>query len=281
MFGDGNTVVAIVVASIGIWLFHFMILRGVQQAAFINTVVTIAKIVPIVVFILILIFAFKLDMFARISGAAQGMPRRACSSRFAPPCWSPSLCFSASKARASIRAYAKERSDVGSATILGFAGVTTLMVLVTMLPYAGAGPGRNRRHAAAVDGGGAGGGRRALGRGLYQRRPARLGARRLSRLVADLRRSAVRRGQERRTCRKVFATENENKVPAAALWLTNIVVQLFVISTYWSNDAFSLMLNLTSVMSLIPFLLVAAYGLMLIAARRDLRDAARRNATGT
>ena len=62
---------------------------------------------------------------------------------------------------------------------------------------------------------------------------------------------------------KVFATENQNKVPAAALWLTNIIVQLFVISTYWSNDAFSLMLNLTSVMALIPFLLVAAYGLLM------------------
>jgi hypothetical protein len=59
-------------------------------------------------------------------------------------------------------------------------------------------------------------------------------------------------------------TENENKVPAAALWLTNIVVQLFVISTYWSNDAFTLMLNLTSVMSLIPFFLVAAYALLLV-----------------
>ncbi len=48
------------------------------------------------------------------------------------------------------------------------------------------------------------------------------------------------------------------------MWLTNIVVQLFVISTYWSYDAFSLMLNLTSVMALIPFLLVAAYGLLLV-----------------
>jgi arginine:ornithine antiporter/lysine permease len=62
---------------------------------------------------------------------------------------------------------------------------------------------------------------------------------------------------------KIFGTENENKVPAAALWLTNIVVQLFVISTYWSNDAFSLMLNLTSVMALIPFFLVAAYGVLM------------------
>jgi arginine:ornithine antiporter/lysine permease len=61
----------------------------------------------------------------------------------------------------------------------------------------------------------------------------------------------------------VFGTENQNKVPAAALWLTNIVVQLFVISTYWSTDAFTLMLNLTSVMSLIPFFLVAAYALLM------------------
>jgi arginine:ornithine antiporter/lysine permease len=59
---------------------------------------------------------------------------------------------------------------------------------------------------------------------------------------------------------KVFATENANRVPAAALWLTNIVVQLIVISTYWSRDAFALMLNLTSAMSLIPYLFVAAYG---------------------
>jgi arginine:ornithine antiporter / lysine permease len=62
---------------------------------------------------------------------------------------------------------------------------------------------------------------------------------------------------------KVFATENQNRVPAAALWMTNIIVQLFVISTYWSNDAFSLMLNLTSVMALIPFFLVAAYGFLI------------------
>src|SRR5262245_4828004 len=41
IFGEGNTVVAIIVASVGIWLFHFMILRGVQQAATINTIVTV------------------------------------------------------------------------------------------------------------------------------------------------------------------------------------------------------------------------------------------------
>jgi len=60
-----------------------------------------------------------------------------------------------------------------------------------------------------------------------------------------------------------FAKENRAKVPVAALWLTNIIVQLIVISTYWSRDAFSLMLNLTSSMSLIPYFLVAAYAFKL------------------
>jgi arginine:ornithine antiporter/lysine permease len=40
------------------------------------------------------------------------------------------------------------------------------------------------------------------------------------------------------------------------------VVQLLVISTYFSRDAFALMLNLTSAMSLIPYLFVAVFGVM-------------------
>src|SRR5215471_9615173 len=63
IFGDGNTVIAIAVASIGIWLFHFLILRGTQQAAFINQIVTFAKIIPILTFIAILAFAFRAGLF--------------------------------------------------------------------------------------------------------------------------------------------------------------------------------------------------------------------------
>jgi arginine:ornithine antiporter/lysine permease len=62
---------------------------------------------------------------------------------------------------------------------------------------------------------------------------------------------------------RIFATENQNKVPASALWLSNGIVQLFVISTLFSEDAFTLALKLCSSMSLIPYLLVAAYGLLI------------------
>lgn len=56
---------------------------------------------------------------------------------------------------------------------------------------------------------------------------------------------------------KIFATLKTNKAPSMALWVTSTIIQLIVISTYWSSDAFALMLNLTSVTTLIPDLFVA------------------------
>ena len=64
IFGNGDTISAVLVSSVAVWAFHFMILRGVKQAAAINTVVTVAKIVPILVFIVILIGAFQARYFS-------------------------------------------------------------------------------------------------------------------------------------------------------------------------------------------------------------------------
>ena len=64
IFGDGNTVTAVICSSIILWAVHFMILRGVKEAAFINTVVTIAKIVPIFVFIVFVAIGFDPGVFA-------------------------------------------------------------------------------------------------------------------------------------------------------------------------------------------------------------------------
>ncbi|WP_121412931.1 amino acid permease, partial [Pseudomonas aeruginosa] len=63
IFGKGDTVAAIVCASVLLWALHFLVLRGIKEAAFINTVTTVAKVVPLFLFILICLFAFKLDIF--------------------------------------------------------------------------------------------------------------------------------------------------------------------------------------------------------------------------
>ena len=263
VFGDGNTVSAILVASIGIWAFHFTILRGVQQAAFINTVVTIAKIVPILTFILILFVAFKFDMFSANFWGGVDMPQTSLFEQVRATMLVTVFVFLGIEGASVYSRYAKERSHVGIATLLGFAGVTTLMVLVSMLPYASlpraeiAGM-RQPSMAAVLEAVVGHWGAVFISVGLIV---SVLGAYLAWSLICAEVLSAAARTKD---MPKVFATENKNKVPSAALWMTNIFIQLFVISTYWSNDAFSLMLNLTSVMTLIPFFLVAAYAWKLI-----------------
>ena len=63
-FEGGATVSAIIGASIVLWIVHAMILRGVHTAAVVNVVVTIAKVVPILVFIAIAAVGFKAGLFS-------------------------------------------------------------------------------------------------------------------------------------------------------------------------------------------------------------------------
>ncbi|WP_256330656.1 basic amino acid/polyamine antiporter, partial [Variovorax sp. YR216] len=260
VFGDGNTVIAIVVASVGIWLFHFMILKGVQQAAFINTVVTFAKVIPILVFIVILIFAFRMDLFSAnlYGGDLTGNIFEQVRATMLVTVF----VFIGIEGASVYSRYAKERSDVGRATIMGFIGVTALMVLVTMLPYAVlqradiAGM-RQPSMAAVLEAVVGHWGAVFVSLGLIV---SVLGAYLAWSLICA---EVMFTAAKTEDMPAVFARENANKVPANALWLTNIIVQLIVITTYWSRDAFALMLNLTSAMSLIPYLFVAAYGVLL------------------
>lgn len=65
VFGQGNNLVSIVCASVIIWILNGLVLRGVKEAAALNILTTIAKLVPIFVFIVAVIFlgAFKPSIF--------------------------------------------------------------------------------------------------------------------------------------------------------------------------------------------------------------------------
>jgi arginine:ornithine antiporter/lysine permease len=263
VFGDGNTPIAILVASVGIWAFHFTILRGVQQAAFINTVVTIAKVVPIFIFILILFFAFRLDLFRANFWGGEGMSDSTnLFDQVRKTMLVTVFVFIGIEGASVYSRYARKRSDVGSATLIGFVTVTATMVLVTLLPYAVlprleiAGM-RQPSMAAVLEAVVGHWGAVFVSAGLLV---SVLGAYLAWSLICA---EVLFTAAKTKDMPSLFARENANKVPEAALWLTNIVVQLIVISTYWSRDAFSLMLNLTSSMSLIPYALVAAFAFLL------------------
>jgi len=262
LFGDGNTPAAIAVASLGIWIFHFTILRGVQQAAFINTMVTVAKVVPILVFIILLAFAFQANLFTVNFWGGQGMPDASLFEQVRKTMLVTVFVFIGIEGASVYSRYAKKRSDVGAATIIGFVAVTSVMVLVTLLPYgimarseiAGM---RQPSMAAVLEAVVGHWGAVFISLGLLV---SVLGAYLAWSLICA---EVLFTAAKTKDMPSLFARENANKAPSAALWLTNIVVQLFVISTYFSRDAFALMLNLTSSMSLIPYAFVAMYGVLL------------------
>lgn len=262
VFGDGSTPTAIASASLLLWAVHFLVMRGVKEAATLNTIATVAKIVPIGLFIVVAVAAFNADVFAlNFWGGAE-----------------PTLGNVASQARNSMLVtvflfvgiegasvysrYARNRSDVGLATVLGFLGVLCLLVLVTMLSY-GVLP---RADLAALPSPSMAGVLEAIV-GPWGRIFVSVGLLisvlgnylSWSLLAAEVVYSAARN----RTMPAFLARENENKAPAAALWLSNAVIQLFLIVTWFADYAFTLALKLTSAMTLIPYLLVAAYGLKL------------------
>ena len=50
---------------------------------------------------------------------------------------------------------------------------------------------------------------------------------------------------------------------SVALWMTTLAIQGFLVVTWFAEQAFTLALKMTSSMTLLPYLLVAAYGLKL------------------
>jgi arginine:ornithine antiporter/lysine permease len=262
IFGDGSSATAIVVSLIGIWAFHFMILRGVEQATFVNTIVTIAKIVPILVFIIALILFFHPAQFAENFFGGLDMPPKPLIAQVRDTMLITVFVFLGIEGASVYSRFAKTRADVGTATILGFVGVTGLMVAVTLLPYAALPraaiaavqqPSLATVLEAVVGHWGA----VFISIGVLV---SVLGAYLAWSLICAEVLFAAAKSQD---MPKLFAAQNGNRVPANALWLTNIVVSLFVISTYWSRDAFNFMLDMTSVTALLPYLLVAGYGILL------------------
>ena len=133
MFGEGNTLPAVIGASLVLWGVHFLVLRGIREAAFVNLVTTIAKIVPLILFIVITAVAFRLDVFtADFWGRGNpelGSVMQQVRNMMLVTVW----VFIGIEGANVFSARAERRSDVGRATVIGFYSVLALLVLVNIL----------------------------------------------------------------------------------------------------------------------------------------------------
>lgn len=261
-FGEGNTVVAIVCASLVLWGVHFLVLRGIKEAAFINLITTVAKIVPLVLFIVIAAIAFRLDVFTADFWGSGNVELGSVMDQVRNMMLVTVWVFIGIEGASVFSARAEKRTDVGKATVIGFAGVLLLLVLVNVLSMgimsqpelAGL---KNPSMAGVLE--------HVVGRwgaifiaiGLVVSLAGALLSWTL--LCAEI----LFAGARDHTMPNFLKKENARHVPVNALWLSNGLIQLFLILTLFNESTYLSLLYLATSMILVPYFWSAAYAVLL------------------
>ena len=263
LFGDGNTWQSIVGASVLLWVVHFLVLRGVQTAAGINLVATLAKLLPLGAFVALAALAFQLDTFRLdFSGLALGVPVwEQVKNTMLITLW----VFIGVEGAVVVSARARHKRDVGRATLLAVLSALAVYLLVTLLSL-GVVP---RSELAEM------------------RNPSMAGL--MVRLMGSWGEIVITAGLIVSVCGaylswtimaaevpflaathkafpRLFARQNSNNAPSASLWLTNISVQVSLVLIWLTGSDYGTLLTIASEMILVPYLLVGAF-LLKIATR--------------
>ncbi len=264
--GAGDTVAAVGAASIGLWIFFFVIRRGTREAAALNRVVTVAKVMPIVLFIVLCLFVLKPDVFAaNWAGDADAGPL---FEQVRTTMLVTVFAFIGVEGASVYSRHARSRADVGRATVLGFLAVLAIFASVTIVSYGVLPmdeiaelrqPSMGGVLEAAVGGWGAVLVSVAL---IVSVLGAYLA---WTLMAAEVLLAAAREGDLPRFLRRV----NAHDVPIASLTLSSAVVQIMLVVALFSEDAFNTSLALTSSLILVPFFLAAAYALKITVRRED------------
>jgi arginine:ornithine antiporter/lysine permease len=270
-FGAGDTVLAVVVSLVGVWLFCFLVLRGVKDAAVINYIVTIAKVVPILTFIVVVAIAFKADVFADNFWGGSEYSLSSIWEQATGTMLITVFVFLGIEGASVYSRMARRREDVGRATVIGFLSVLSVFALVTLVSY-GVMP---QDELAAVD------------------QPSMAAV--LESVVGPWGSIFIRVGvivsvlgaylawtlmaaevlfipATTDDMPTFLARTNRHGAPMPALVMAAAMISLLLVALLFASDALDFMLDLTAALSLIPYLLAAAYALKLAATRETYDD---------
>lgn len=270
--GDGDTVLAVALSSVGLWLFFLFVRRGVKEAAGINRIVTVAKVVPIIFFVILSLFYLKPQVLADNWGGADyagSLFHQVRGTMLATV-----FVFLGVEGASVYSRHARRREDVGRATILGFLSVFSIFASVTIvsygvLPMADIAKLRQPSMAGVLESAVGTWGKVFVSVGLIV---SVLGAYLAWTLMAaEVLFVAAKEDDMPRFLKRSTADD----VPIPALVLTTVLSQVVLVVTFFSDDAFNFALDLTSALTLIPFLLAAAYALKLTLTREGYADAGR------
>ncbi|WP_218804097.1 amino acid permease [Klebsiella quasipneumoniae] len=268
LFGDGNTWQSIVGASVLLWVVHFLVLRGVQTAAGINLVATLAKLLPLGAFVALAALAFQLDTFRLdFSGVALGVPVwEQVKNTMLITLW----VFIGVEGAVVVSARARHKRDVGRATLLAVLSALAVYLLVTLLslgvvPRSELAEMRNPSMAGLMVRLMGSWGEIVIAAGLIV---SVCGAYLSWTIMAA---EVPYLAATHKAFPRLFARQNHNNAPSASLWLTNISVQASLVLIWLTGSDYGSLLTIASEMILVPYLLVGAF--LLKIATRPLHQA--------
>ena len=263
LFEDGQNWISVISMSVMLWGVHFLILRGVRTAGIVNGLVTAAKVIPLGVFLLALVLAFKLDIFnsgfwgsGLTSFDLSGVFEQA-KSMMLVTVW----VFIGIEGAVIFSGRAKKRSDVVKATFAGFALVLAMYALMTVLAF---GVAKQPELAKLGD--------PAMAY-LFESMVGKWGAVFVNialiiavfggwlawtMFAAELPYQAAKK----KSFPALFAKENSVNAPVSALLVTNILIQLFFLTIpFTKGSVYNIGIALSTSMILIPYALTAFYQL--------------------
>lgn len=263
IFGDGNNMVSMIVASLFIWFTVYLVLRGVSQAATINLIVVIAKILPILVLILSIVFvrAFKPDIFMQNFWGEPGGPSffDQVKATTITTVWT----FVGIEGAVVISGRAKRTKDAGTAGVIAFLTLLVIYVLISVLSMGV----MSRAELAAL-------GNPPMA-GVLEHVLGPWGAALVNFAVilsltgatftyTMLAAESAYEPAAQGAFPKALAGENKKNAPNVALIVTNIIIQIFLIIVLFNNSTYQIFYSLSANMIMLPYFLSAMYYLKII-----------------
>ncbi|ANH78823.1 amino acid permease [Candidatus Chlamydia sanziniae] len=261
-FKGGNTIPAIIGGSLLIWIFNFVVLKGIRQASVINIIGTIGKLVPLLIFIVITAFFFKLTIFKTdIWGTTitnTQLPLGSISSQIKGTMLVTLWAFIGIEGAVVMSGRAKSASAVGRATILGFLGCLTTYILLSILPFGSMFQYQlntipNPSTAGVLQSLVGNWGSVLMNVGLLIAVLSSWLSWTI--IVAEIPYFAAKNG----TFPEIFTMENAAQSPSASLYITSTLMQLVMFLVYFSSNAWNTMLSITGVMILPAYLASTAF----------------------
>lgn len=134
-FGDGDTIWAVAISSVFVWGFYVLIMRGIREAAIINAIVTAAKVIPLVLFVVVVVVAFDPAVFIGNLTGGYDLGGDSLFSQVQGTMLVTVFVFLGIEGASVYSRYAKKREHVGRATVLGFLSVLALFATISVISY--------------------------------------------------------------------------------------------------------------------------------------------------